>query len=409
MFMNLISRAALCGACVLVCPRLGAGQTASLSLDDVIAIARQRAPAIVAARARIDEARGRLTGAAVLLRANPEVEGAAGARTGGGDLLQAEVGVTQFFETGGQRSARIAAARAEVEREEALADDVTRRVLGRVAAAFYRALHANEAVAVAQKSEAIAAEVARIARRRLQAGEASHTDVNIARAAEVRERAAALRREAQRERRHGELRRLIGSDGSVALALLGRLNDRGRHRLDDLEKSAAERPDLRALLAAARGAEAEHRLGRAEAWPDVGVGARYERDERSDVGLGIVNVRLPVFDRGQGLRAEAAARASRLREMAAARRAEIANEVRSAFAVLGLHQRAVRELESEQLPRLDENEKLAQRSFEAGEMSLAELLAVRREILQMRNDHLDQLLATKLAEVELEVSAGLLQ
>lgn len=95
--------------------------------------------------------------------------------------------------------------------------------------------------------------------------------------------------------------------------------------------------------------------------------------------------------------------------MAAFRRVEVANEVDTAFVLLQLHERAVGELEGEQLPRLDESEKLAQRRFEAGEMSLAELLALRREILQMRKDHLDQLLAAKLAEVELEASAGLLR
>lgn len=409
MFGKVRFHVASSAACILLWPVLGAAEGNALSFEEIIALARQRAPAIVAARARIDEARGRLAGAGVLLHENPAVDGAAGVRAGEGDALEAEIGVMQHFETGGQRSARISAARAEIEREEALADDVARRVLRRVAAAFYRALHADEAAAAARRSEAIAAEVTRIAERRFEAGEASELDLNVARAAEARERAAALRREAERERQRGELRRLLGIDGTSALTLRGRLSERRRRRLDDLKQSAAERPDVQALLAAARAAEAEHRLGRAGAWPDIGIGVRYERDERSDVGLGTVSVHLPVFNRGQGLQAEAAARARRLQQMAAFRRVEVANEVDTAFVLLQLHERAVGELEGEQLPRLDESEKLAQRRFEAGEMSLAELLALRREILQMRKDHLDQLLAAKLAEVELEASAGLLR
>jgi cobalt-zinc-cadmium efflux system outer membrane protein len=84
----------------------------------------------------------------------------------------------------------------------------------------------------------------------------------------------------------------------------------------------------------------------------------------------------------------------------------VETQVSTAFTVHRLREDAVRELEREELPRLDENEALAQRSFEAGEMSLADLLAMRREILQTRDDYLDRLLDSALAAIELEASAG---
>jgi outer membrane protein TolC len=55
-------------------------QTTSLTLEQALNRARTRAPALRAARARIEEARGRLQGASILLQANPVIEGTVGPR-----------------------------------------------------------------------------------------------------------------------------------------------------------------------------------------------------------------------------------------------------------------------------------------------------------------------------------------
>jgi outer membrane protein TolC len=61
------------------------------------------------------------------------------------------------------------------------------------------------------------------------------------------------------------------------------------------------------------------------------------------------------------------------------------------------------------LPAIADNEALARRSFEVGEIDLGELLQVRREILETRLAYLDLLLAARLAAVELETKAGVLR
>ena len=82
---------------------------------------------------------------------------------------------------------------------------------------------------------------------------------------------------------------------------------------------------------------------------------------------------------------------------------------RGRSAALARQQRAVEELESTALPSLDDNESLAQKSFEAGEIDLGELLLLRREILETRLVYLDRLLDAALTRVELEAAAGVLQ
>src|ERR1700752_172090 len=107
-----------------------AAQSVSLSLEQALARAREQAPAVLIARARIEEARGRLSGASVRFRDNPIIDIASGPRmTEAGNLIDLDVGFSQVFETGGQRAARIAGAEAGIARETAAAEEARRLAL----------------------------------------------------------------------------------------------------------------------------------------------------------------------------------------------------------------------------------------------------------------------------------------
>lgn len=401
---------AACAAALAVWPRLGAAEENILTLDQALARARERAPAIIAARAAIDEARGRLTGASVLLRDNPEIEAGAGARVvEHGELLEANLGVRQVFELGGRRGARIASATAGLARESAAEADVTRRVLRDTAIAFWTAVHAGERQRLTENGAALAEETVRSVQRRHQAGDVGILDVNVAMAALARARSAAQAQAAGREASLGALRLTLDMDANEPLAAHGNLRERPHYVLPTLLERGAERPDLQGLAAGARQAQADQRLGRALAWPNLGLGASYERDDGNNVAMGRMTLTLPVFERGQGLRAEAAARERGAQRALEASRRIVSVEVQTAFAVYQRREAAVFELERNALPGLDDNEALARRSYEAGQLSLAEWLLIRREILETKGEHLSRLLEAAVAGVELEASAGVLQ
>src|SRR5437660_9643853 len=61
-------------------PCAASGQTQVVTLQQALELARRRAPVILAARDRINEARGRLAGARILLRENPVLNISAGPR-----------------------------------------------------------------------------------------------------------------------------------------------------------------------------------------------------------------------------------------------------------------------------------------------------------------------------------------
>lgn len=399
----------ICALAALLAVPAAQGEEA-LTLEQALATARQRAPLVVSARYRLEEARGRLTGASVLLQENPAISATAGPRfSPNGDTTDYDISLTQPFELGGRRAARLSGARAGLDRETANSSDVLRRLLRDVSAAFARGLAAQERVRLATAAEGVANDLLTSMQRRYEAGDVPILDVNLARSSTARARAEARVAQADYASALGDLRVLLGMAAKDPLTITGDLRDRKRYELETLLARAPQRPDLRALAAEIREAEAEIRLGKGFAFPTLAPEFSYKRDEGDRVYQGGVTFTLPLFSRGQKLRAVGAARSARLtRELDAASRA-VEVEVQTAFDVYRSHVAAVEELERNAMPSVDENEILARRSFEEGEIGLAELLWIRRESFDTRVIYNERLLEAAIAGIELEARAGVLQ
>lgn len=385
-------------------------QSLSLSLEESLARARQQAPQVLIARARIEEARGRLAGARVRFRDNPSIDLGIGPRsTETGTLTDLDIGFVQSFETGGQRAARIAGAEAGVARETAVAAEAMRSALRAIALAYLRTLYAQERIELLRGAESVAAEVVTVADRRYQAGDIAVLDLNIAKVASARARAARLAADGERAVAGGALQRLLGLAPGTQVVAAGSLRLRRPADLEGLLAAVPNRPDLRAIDADIRDAEADVRLGRATARPDVGLGARFKREEGHRAVLGELTIALSVFSQGQELRATGSARASRLRVELAATRASVESEVRTLYAAYLAREGALAAFEQDAMPGVDENEALARRSFEVGQINLAELLLIRREIVETRLEFLNRLLEVAESVIEQDAAAGVLQ
>ncbi len=406
-----LKTAALGLAAVLLCPHPGAAQPSSeLTLEEALSLARQRAPALLDAAGRVAEARGPVEGASPLLHGNPTLEVEAGPRSlaTGGRALDVAVGLSQPVELGGKRGARLDAARAGLARETALHRDTERRVLGEVATAFLRALHARERLRLAREAEAAARDVSQSTQRRFEAGDVPGVDVNVARVALARTRADAASAEGEEAALLGELSGLLGLPADATLGVRGDLSALAAGA-EALPPPPSERPDITALEAELEEAKAERRLGEGFAWPDVNLGVRYEQEGAERVLLGALGVSLPLFARGQSARVTGEARVRRLQLALEAARQTRSVQVRAALARYRKEREAVELLEREALPLLADNEMLARKSYEAGEMGLAEFLLVRRDVLEVRADYLARLLQAALSRVDLAVQTGVLR
>src|SRR5262245_27462862 len=111
---------------------------APLDLEEALARARAANPALRAAAAQVEAARGRRTQAGLLV-ANPVLSGELARHTGPGEDAQLDRGVAlaQEIEVGGQRGLRVTVATHEIVRAEQMLADRDRTVTAEVRRAFY--------------------------------------------------------------------------------------------------------------------------------------------------------------------------------------------------------------------------------------------------------------------------------
>ncbi|MCB9546794.1 MAG: TolC family protein [Myxococcales bacterium] len=387
-------------ACLWATPAVA--EVPPLTLEAALALAEGQAPAVLAARARVAEAKARQRGAAVLLTDPLEVEVWAGPRLGR-DTTDVELGVGQNIPLGGQRVARQDAAAAGLAATEAAAEEAVRQALGAVAAAFVAARHDEDHHRIAAEALRLAVEIHSTARKRKAAGDVGGLDVHLAAVAEARARAALTQRAVERDVGLEGLRRLLAAEPGDVPSVGGPALPRGC-----ADGPVVDRPGLRALDAAVAEAEAEGRLGEARGWPDLGVHLRYAQEEGVHRVLGGVRLALPVFDRRAAEVAQAQARAEGLRGARAVAERDGRAEVLAARVRCERLVAAVETFERDGLPSLEASVDLARRAHEAGALPLVELLAVQRELLEARESHARLVHDAAQASVALAAARGAL-
>ena len=397
--------------CLCALPGLGQdlGQDRILTIDEALSLARERAADVALARGRIEEARARQAQAGRRFQENPELEVESGPRFDGGTSLDFDASVSQGLSSGRRRSARLAGSQAALERAEADLDEARRLLLRDVWTAFTRARMEQDRSALLKRSREAADALLAATERRYEAGEATALEWNRARTVAASARAGQSTAEAAGDAVLAELKALLGLSPGETVEIRGDLGPRPPLELEALLAGIGRRPDLRALEAELREAEAEILLGQALARPEWGVRGGVAREEDAEIVTAGVVVSLPIHNRGQETVATGQARADALRQALTATRGAADAEVRGRYSALMRRLAAVRELEQTALPALEDNESLALKSFEAGEIDLGELLLIRREILETRLAYLERLLDASLTRFELEAAAGVLQ
>jgi cobalt-zinc-cadmium efflux system outer membrane protein len=408
--MSYRSLAPLGAACLLTFGGSVAQAQSPLTFQQALTMARERAPRVAVARARIDEARGRLTGAQVRFRDNPVVDASVGPRwLETGTLTDYEFGLSQTFELGNRRSARIAAAEAGVARESAVSDATVRQLVRDVAVAYVRALLAQTRIEVLRTAETVAKEALDIADRRFRAGDIAVLDVNVARGSAARAASQTRAAEAERAAALGELKALLAWSEPVDPQPVGTLNDLIRAGVDVQPVAPSERPEVQSLVAEAAEARADIRLGQAFKKPDLGFGVRLKRDEGNQAAAGVFSIAIPVFNAGQEQVATGTARERRAELERTAVMSELDLRARATRATFMLRLSATEPLERDVLPGLEENERLARRSFEVGELSLPDLLVIRREFVDTRLQYIEALAEAAVASIDWQMAAGVLR
>ncbi|MEY2884306.1 MAG: hypothetical protein RL490_2030 [Pseudomonadota bacterium] len=304
---------------------------------------------------------------------------------GAGNVADTVARIDLPLERGGKRTARVAAARADLAAAGADRGDVTRQVHAAVADAWFNLMASERrATLYARIADSWQTGVG-LARKQRDAGAISGGD--LARQQVEALRAAAARSQALSDQREAQLQlaALIGQEAAAAtLTTLGDWPAASPIASEDPDDVANRRPDVRAALARVESARRQLDGAHALKHPDITAGVQVQHAPGllgvgDSVGLGLA-FQLPVRNRYNGevdaagvALAEAEAQAAKARALAVA---DIIT-ARRAAAEAGARRQSV---DAELLPAARKAADTAEFAYKSGAIALLDLLDARRTL-----------------------------
>lgn len=401
---------------LLVCPLPGRGQESFwLTLPEALRLAREQNPDLMAARQEMEIARGRLVKARYWTPFNPEVGGQGNRRdfASGGSTSDFGVSVSQEVEIAGQRGLRIEEAERNAAKIELLVHDRERLLDADVKRTFFAALAARQRLALQRTVEDLNRRVRDASAARVQAGESSVMEANLAEIRYGQSRKETIAAETEFAATLLELRRLLNLPPEQAIEPTGELRGAMKDvRLPEaLAHALDQRPDLLAANAETNRVAAETALTRRLRIPNLRIEGFYQTETDGPAGADKIagaglRIPLPIFDRKQGELVALAAQESQARYLADGTRRTIEKEVAEAFRQYDAARRTLVVFEQDVLARVDENFRFIETAYRAGKIDLFQFIVVQNDLVAAQLSYLDSVARFREAEVNLERAVG---
>jgi outer membrane protein, heavy metal efflux system len=399
------------------------------SQDDGIALAEivKRAFAnngdIKIARLEVDKARARLNQAGV--RSNPtlEVEQSTGRLVGSAGDRELSVGFSVPLDVYGQRRRRIDLAESEITLKEAEVAARQRELASQIFINYADALTALKELSVLEELLELDTQMALFVQVRVNEGESAPLELNLLQTEVERLRAKRQLVEGRLQAAIAKLKFYAGVPAEQPLRLREEISAASIPLLPPtLETSVSvglrNRPEIRLAELEEQLASAGLRLIRSQSKPDFTAYSRYTQGRagiddprgpffQSDRSLTFgVSIGLPIFDRKQGAKAEAAIAIRQAQERRTFTEQIIKNEIITAFQRIEAARRSLSILETAVLPRSRENIETIQRVYEIGELKISDLISEQRKLLEANRDLTETLTERYRAQADLFIALG---
>lgn len=399
-------------------PRQGA------SAADLVRRALSSNGELIAARLEVERVRARLRQAG--LRSNPtlDFEQTTGRLTGSNGESETSVGVSVPLEVGGQRRRRVELARVELEAAEAEVAVGDLRLAAEVLGLYVEALAALRELEITEGLLDLDLRTLAVVQARVNEGESAPIELNLLRAEVERLRSRRVLTEGRLQATLLRVKVLAGVPSAEPLRLRERLSNQTPRRVPGPVEAAVEtalrtRPDVRLARLTEEVAGAGLRLVRAQGSPEMTASARYTQSNSSfdDTPVGPLRDRdrlltfgvtlgLPVFNRNQGAKAEAAIAITQARARREFLEALVRSEVASAYARYEAASKALVAYEQGVIERSQENVQVMRAAYELGHFSVTELLAEQRRLLDSQRDYTEALAEQYRALADLQTAVG---
>lgn len=386
-------------------------RTRSYSLDDLLALALERNPALAGAEGIVRQSRGQQIAAGAY--PNPSVSGNAGRGairdpSTGARITERTVTVEQPLEWTGKRQARQEAADAGVAGAHAALEETRLVLLSDVKVAFYQLLFAQRDAELAAQNVGAVEEVLRTVKSRVAAGEATSFDTM---------KSTVELQKAQKDVARAQNALLVAKTrlNTLTAGALGKeFTTRGDFQplkqgfdLDRLMARALdEHPTVRRLTKLTEQAEHTVRLERESRIPGVSVQGSYHREAGDESLTAGLSIPIPLWYRRQG-EIEAALGA---KHRAEADRLRVRNEIEQAIVQHGQEVRTAQDqlhvFETGLLKQAEQTLTVARTSFRQGAASLLDVLDAQRVYRQILLEYAQVRADLSIALVRLERSLG---
>jgi cobalt-zinc-cadmium efflux system outer membrane protein len=296
---------------------------------------------------------------------------------------------------------------------------------------FFAAIYQRRRYELKQSVAELNQEMLGVIERRLEANQASGTDVSLARIELITSVQEAEIARAEYAASLAELRKQLGIQAIEVIEPVGDLETwrwrpaPGRPlgkedhvseggtapsdlKSEDLEQFVTRRPDVLAAQAELEAARARLQLACAAQTPNVKAGPVYEHDEAGTIFFGIVaEVPLPVINTGESLvrqrRAEFDQKSVNLEQL----RVKARLETRAAIERYERARRVVERYGADFGEGLMREAKRVEEQFEAGQADLLRIYSVRKSMIQSRLAYLDSIQELARAAAGITTATGL--
>ncbi len=382
------------------------GQSVSLSLEELEAIALQCHPSVQRARALANAARGRAF--QVGLAPNPSV-GFSGQQLGS-DGRAEQYGVTlgQDFVVREKLSLNRATILQEVRQLEQNVVATQQKVLNDVRIGFYRVLRAQQQMEANRQLVELSEKGVTVAEALLKAQEVGRVD-SLQAAIEVE--SAKMQLQNAENRYSAAWQELAASSGQTMLTpqpLAGDLFAPAQlfDFNQELMRLQQQSPELYAIVASIERARINLSRQQIETKPNVSVQGLFNWrdngvDGNSNAALA-VSIPIPVRNKNQGAIQDARYQVYAAEHHLTQRQLELRQRLANVFERYNNAQQQVGRYRDAILPKAEETLDLIRKTYEVGEVSFISLLTVQRTYIQSRLAYLESLESLRVAEVEIQ-------
>lgn len=386
---------------LLALPSVALAQGSVLTLDNALQTAQANNPELAVARWGIDIAEGERRQAGVL--PNPELSWEMEDTRNGSQTTT--VSVSQMFELGGKRGARLGVAGRDSELAGLELERQGNALRAEVIGAFEASVQAQEGLQLAEESLRLSERALQVVQGRVKAGSASPVEATRAQVQLSEVRLEQGRAEQALTVAYQQLAAATGAP----VAAFSRVEGKGDHvpgvpsRTQLLER-LEQTPDMRLARTQIDQRDAALDLARANRIPDltVSVGSQYSETERERVNVVGVSLPIPLFDRNQGNVLAAARRADQARDQRNGAELRLRSEVIQALAQWSTAAQEVQDFDRSILPSAQQAVDAATRGFERGKFAFLDVLDAQRTLVAARLQYLQAQAQRSEARVRLE-------